>query len=48
MHIAGTQGTPIKVTKLVKQEQGVIAGAAEVTVVSGAFLVAMGRLPEPE
>jgi hypothetical protein len=29
MNIAGAQGTPLKVTELVEQEQPMVAGAAE-------------------
>ena len=41
--VTGTQGTPFKVTELVEQEQGMVASAAEVSVVDRSFLVAMGR-----
>ncbi len=45
MDIAGTQRTPFKIAKLVEQEQGVVASAAEVPVVGRAFLIAVGRAP---
>ena len=41
--IAGAQRTPLQIAKLVEHEQRMIAGAAEVTVVGRAFLLAMGR-----
>ncbi len=41
--VAGTQGTPFQIAELVEQEQGMVASAAEVSVVGRSFLVAMGR-----
>ena len=41
--VAGTQGTPFQITELVEQEQGMVAGASEVSVVGRSFLVAVGR-----
>jgi hypothetical protein len=32
VNVAGTQGTPLQITELVEQEQGMVAGAAEVPV----------------
>ncbi len=43
MNIAGAQRTPLKVTELVEQEQRMLAGAAEVTIVSRSLLFFMGR-----
>ena len=43
MNIAGTQGTPFQITELVEQEKGMVAGAAEVTIVRRSLLFAMGR-----
>ena len=43
MHVAGPQGAPLQVAELIENEKRVIAGAAEVTVVGCAFLIAMGR-----
>src|SRR5215210_6187663 len=40
--VAGPQGAAFQVAELVEHEQRVIAGAAEVTVVGGAFLLAVG------
>ena len=42
MDVAGPQGAAFEITKLVEHEQRVIAGAAEVAVVSGPFLFAEG------
>ena len=39
--IAGEQRTSLQIAELVEHEQRMIAGAAEVTVVGGAFLLAM-------
>ena len=41
MDIAGAQRTSLQIAKLVEHEQRMIAGAAEVAVVGGAFLLAM-------
>jgi hypothetical protein len=41
--VAGAQRTTLQVAELVEHEQRVIAGAAEMTVVGRAFLLAMGR-----
>ena len=41
--IAGAHRTPLKVTELVEQEQRMLAGAAEVTIVSRSLLFFMGR-----
>ena len=43
INIAGAQRTPLKVTELVEQEQRMVAGAAEVIIVSRSLLFAMGR-----
>ena len=43
VNVAGTQGTPFKVAELVKEKKGVIAGAAEVTIVRCSLLFAVGR-----
>ena len=43
VHIAGTQSASFKMTKLIENEQGVVAHAVEVPVPSGALLCAMGR-----
>ena len=43
MNIAGAQLTPLKVTERVEQEQRMVAGGAEVTIVSRSLLFAMGR-----
>ena len=43
MNIAGTQGTPFQITELVEQEKGMVADAAEVTIVRRSLLFAMGR-----
>ena len=42
MDVAGTQGTPLKMAELVEQEKGMVAGAAEASVVGRSFLVAVG------
>jgi len=41
--MAGTKLTAFEITELVEQEQRVVAGAGEVAVVRGAFLLAVGR-----
>ena len=41
--IARAKGTPFQIAKLVEQEKGMIAGAAEVTIVRRSLLFAMGR-----
>jgi hypothetical protein len=33
VHVTGAQGTPFQIAELVEQEEGVVAGAAEVAVV---------------
>ena len=33
VNVAGAQGTPFQISKLVEQEKGMVAGAAEVTIV---------------
>jgi len=38
-----TQGASFQIAELVEQEQGVIAGTAEVTIVGRAFLIAVVR-----
>ena len=43
MHIARPQGAPLHIAKLVEHEQRVVAGAAEMSVVGAAFLLAVGR-----
>ena len=43
VHIAGPQGAPFQVAKLIEHEQRVITHAAEVTVPGRTFLRAMGR-----
>ena len=43
MDVAGAQGAPFQIAELVEQEKGMITGAAEVSVVGGSFLPAMGR-----
>ncbi len=43
VHVAGTQGAPLQITELVEHEQGMVTGAAEMAVVGGSFLIAMGR-----
>ena len=43
MNIAGAQRTPLKVTERVEQEQRMLTGAAEMTIVSRSLLFAMGR-----
>ena len=43
MHVAGTQGAPFKIAELVEAEQRMVTGAAEMAVVGGSFLSAMGR-----
>jgi hypothetical protein len=43
VHVARTQRTPFQIAELVEHEQRVIAGAPEMAVVGGAFLVAVGR-----
>jgi len=43
VNVAGTQETLRQITELVEQEQGTVAGAAEVPVVGCSFLVAVGR-----
>ena len=43
MNIAEAQRTPLKVTERVEQEQRMLAGAAEVTIVSRSLLFFMGR-----
>src|SRR4051794_18819764 len=42
VNVAGPQGTAFQVTELVEHEERVVAGAAEVAVVSGPFLLAKG------
>ena len=39
MNIAGTQGTPFQITELVEQEKGMVAGAAEVTIVPSIYSI---------
>jgi hypothetical protein len=41
--VAGPQGAPLQITELVEHTQQVVAGAAEVALISAAFLVALGR-----
>lgn len=43
LHIAGAQGAAFQMTKLVEDEQRMIAHAAEKAVPGGAFLRAVGR-----
>jgi len=43
VHVAGAKRAPLQVAELVEQEQRVITGAAEVTVIGRALLVAVGR-----
>jgi hypothetical protein len=43
VHIAGPQGAPFQVAKLIEHEQRVITHAAELTVPGRTFLRAMGR-----
>ena len=43
VHVAGAKGAALQFTKVVEHEQRVIAGAAVMTIIGGAFLVAMGR-----
>jgi len=43
VHVAGSQAATLQVAELIKHEQWMIAGAAEVAVVSCAFLIAVGR-----
>jgi hypothetical protein len=42
VHIAGPQGAPFQVAKLIEHEQRVIAHAAEMPVLDGALLRAVG------
>ncbi len=41
--VAGAQGTPFQIAELVEQEQGMVAGASEVSVVGRALLLAVCR-----
>ncbi len=43
MDVAGAQGTPFQIAELVEQEQGMLAGASEVSVVGRALLLAVCR-----
>ena len=43
VHVAGTQATPFKIAELVEHEQRMVTGAAKVTIVDRALLIAMGR-----
>ena len=43
MDVAGAQRAPFQIAELVEHEQRMIAGAGEVAVVGGAFLIAIGR-----
>ena len=43
MDVARAQRTAFEVAELVEHEQRMVAGAGEVAVVGGAFLIAMGR-----
>jgi len=43
VNVAGAQGTAFKVAEPVEQEQGMVAGAAEVAVVGRSLLIAVGR-----
>ena len=43
MNVARAQRRTLQIAELVEHEQRVIAGAGEVAVVGGAFLIAMGR-----
>jgi hypothetical protein len=43
MDVAGAQEASLQVTELVEAEQRVIAGAAEMPIVSRSLLIAVGR-----
>ena len=43
MDVAGPQRAALQIAELVEHEEGMVAGAAEMTVVGGALLVAEGR-----
>jgi uncharacterized membrane protein len=47
MDIAGAQGTPFQIAKLVEQKKGLMAGAAEVAIVRHSHLVAACRADVP-
>jgi hypothetical protein len=43
VHIAGPQGAPLDIAELVEHEQRMVAGAAEMAVITAALLLAIGR-----
>ena len=43
VNVTGAQGTPFQITELVEQERGMVAGAAEASVVGRSLLVAVDR-----
>src|SRR5271169_7262203 len=43
VHVARAQGAPLDIAELVEHEQRVVAGTAEMPVVSAAFLLAVSR-----
>ena len=47
MDVTGSQSAPLDIAELVEDEQGVIAGAAEMAIVGAAFLLAIGRALDP-